>query len=350
MSEETNKQRKKKKNASMKLEEKDRVENDVLEPAAVTTLGHKPSDPDLYAPHQVVWFRKVARKDMKFYVFYVLAFVGFILYCPPSPQGHGGKDGRLISKEARVVLTAVCALVAWFTLFVDIYHGTPAQPGDRKWHLLLDGHSGHFSYLTINILTTWAVYWPFSAAAELFWLYSESELVLKAVTATYAFAVFSSTLGTLLTLLFLKFNWYDKSWRRETLDMYDRRGNKMFRRKILFTHLNQMPIAFFDVVVLKQNHHILEWATPALSTVLIACFTYSLAYLAFTHFNYRTNGGVYPYTFMDEILKTWKSEITFFVALSLFCFVVCVFYYFVAVEADYIEEAVWKRIKMLLTK
>ena len=286
---------------------------------------------------QLEWFREVVKKDSKFYLAYILAFGFFILKSEPCPTGFAGVDGTLVSSQTRVLLTALFAIIALYTLWVDIYHSTLPEPGDRKWKLLLHGSSGHFSYLTVNIITTWSIYWPLCALVEYLWRTSETELIRKAVTCCYSFAVFSSSLGTLLSLLFLQFNWFNESWRKETLELYESRGNKTFKIKILFTHLNQLPIAFFDIAVLKQNHHILENSTPRLQTLILVSFLYVLGYVSFTHFNFRVNGGVYPYSFMDATLSSWKSELIFIAFVSLFCFLVTAFYHFIAVESDFVE-------------
>lgn len=319
-------------------------EHDFTEPLDADKDHSASYDPTKYGPHQLKWFREVSKKDIKFYVLYVIAFGVFVYMCEPCPAGHWGTDGRLLSNAQRVWITVFFGFMAVITLYIDIVHGSPPEPGDRKWRLLLDGVSGHFSYLTVNILTLWAVYWSLAAITEVLWAYDDSEIVRQMVTAVYSFAVISSAFGTVLTLLFLKFNWYNESWRKETLEMYERRGNTKFRTKILFTHLNQLPIAFFDVVVLKQNHYILLWATPSLFVTCMGSLAYAVGYLIFTHFNYRVNGQVYPYSFMDTMLVSWKVEIMFILVLAVFIVFVTAFYYFIAVEADYVESAIWKRL------
>jgi hypothetical protein len=142
-----------------------------------------------------------------------------------------------------------------------------------------------------------------------------------------------------LTILFLKYNWFEPQWRRDVLDVYLARGNHSFVPKILFTHLNQLPIALLDVTLLKQNHGgLFAQVTPPLSTLLCLCFGYSLCYLAFTHANHRLNKGIYPYPFLDKLLSKWSLEILFFVALSLFTFAICATFHFCAVEAAWIES------------
>lgn len=283
-------------------------------------------DPDMFLPHQLEWFAKVVKLDLKYYGLYLALFASLVWLTPAQPALYAAEADYQVE---RVVATLLFAAVGVFTLWVDIFKGTPAEPGDRKWHLMLDGIGGHFCYLTINILTSWAVYWPICLVAEVaVWLQPQEEWAQKTHLAMYSCAVFSSSLGTLLTLLFLKFNWFEPNWRREVLDMYDARGNKTFRKKILFTHLNQLPIAFVDVALLKRGE-VLKFATPSFAHLLAICFAYTLAYISFTHFNYRYS-KVYPYTFMDVVLKTWTSELVFLAGLTGFCFLVGSGYHFLA--------------------
>lgn len=249
-----------------------------------------------------------------------------------------------MSPDVRFALTTLGALISLITMYVDIAWSTPARVTDRKWGLLLNGMGGHFSYLTVNILCVWMIYWPACAVAEYRWsvLKMEDEFTRRLVAGVYAFAVFASSLGTVLTLLFLKFNWFNPEWQHEIRTTYLARGNGYFIPKILFTHMNQLPIAFFDLVVLKQNDHVLEWATVTLVNILLTSFAYTFWYLSFTHINHRMNKQIYPYPFMDKVFSSWRSESIFFVVLSLFCFVVTAFYHFVAVEADFIEHKIYK--------
>ena len=145
--------------------------------------------------------------------------------------------------------------------------------------------------------------------AELFWLKHhrfEAFPVAKAVFAMNSMAVVSSTLGTLLTILFLKFNWFEPVWRRDVLQMYVDRGNWDFKFKILFTHLNQLPIALFDLLVLKQTHHILPKVTPSLTSIIVFFSVFSFIYLNLVQANYRYSKK-YPYPFLDVIMTSWEK-------------------------------------------
>jgi len=298
-------------------------------------------DPDYWPPHAVQWYRKVFySRDVVYFVFYVAAFASYFLNTTPMTKLMNPK-GMIIPAFVRVVLTVLFAVIALVTLWIDLAWSTAPEPHDRKWNLLINGFGGHFSYLTVNILTTWAVYWPLCALAEVAWYLSlEQVWVAQAITATYRFAVLSSTLGIVLTLLFLKFNWYEPAWRRDVLQMYEARGKQNFRFKVLFTHVNQLPIALFDVIVLKQNHGGLFAAvTPPIRSLLQICVAYCFVYLCFTRVNHRINGGVYPYPFMDKLFASWTSEFAFFLGLLMFVFGICFCLHFIAVEA-WLEEKV----------
>ena len=303
-------------------------------------------DPEHWQPYQSRWFwERVFPRDVWFYVGYAVLSGLYVAWSPPAADVERSQ-GRFVGPTARSVASVLCALFAVFALYVDVARGTPPRRGDRKWKLLGRGVGGHFSFLTVHIITLQACYWVVCALTELAWIHVLDETpairrtLAKAVTATYAFSVFSSTLGTVLTLLFLKFNWYEPAWRRDVLEMYLRRGNRAFVRKILVTHIPQLPIAVLDLVVLKQTHGILEAVTPSLWTLLVGSAVYASAYLAFTHLNFRLNGGVYPYPFLDKVLATWSSELTFFAVLTLFVFGVCAAYHFLAVEAGWVEALV----------
>lgn len=288
-------------------------------------------DADVYQPHQLDWFSKVVEKDIKFYLGYLLCFIGLILATAPPPPGTHVElyyEANNINYQfARLLCTLVFTLVAILTLYIDIFQGSPAEPGDRKWHLMLDGVGGHFCYLTINILVTWAVYWPLCLLGEFtVYAYPSNVWAQKIHIAMYSCAVFASALGTLLTLLFLKFNWFEPNWRREVLGMYDSRGNKTFRKKVLFTHLNQLPIAVLDVFLLKQGKA-LQYATPSSAHILGICIAYPVCYIAFTHYNHQFS-KVYPYTFMDIVFQTWRGEIGFVLGLIAFCYFVMSIFHF----------------------
>lgn len=335
-------------------------ESSVSDPAALK-LKKKPStvhgvveleeDPEVWQPYQLTWFRKVFRKDSVYFLLYFLFFAGYVLSSEPAWSDHEmeaneNRDGRFLSQRTRLAVTTVFSAIANLTVWIDLYYATPPRVDDRKYKLCARGVGGHFSYLTVNIVAYNAYYWNLCLVGELLWIYHhrfEHFPVARAIRASYSMAVFSSTLGTILTLLFLKFNWYEPKWREDVLDVYIKRGNRSFVRKILFTHLNQLPIAFLDLVVVKQTHGVLNVFTPSLSSLFLCGVVYGAAYLVLVQMNWRMNGGVYPYPFLDKIMAAWPSLLSFYVVLTGFVLTVSFSYHFLAIEADYVERLVWGR-------
>ena len=132
------------------------------------------------------------------------------------------------------------------------------KQNDVKRHLLGQNNCGHFSYLTFWILFAMLVYWNASFIAELVWLWGvahDQEMIYarKLIKFTYAASPLVGALGPTLTILFLKFNWFEPRWRKEVLELYESRGHTSFKHHVLFTHLNQTPLSFLDVTVIKNR-------------------------------------------------------------------------------------------------
>jgi len=316
------------------------MKGDNSAPAVKVVATHP--DPEAWPAYAKEWFRRVFfTKDICYFAAYAAAFGAYVYSTEAAPRDMLNGKGMLVSAGARAALSVVFAVVALVTLWIDLYMATAPEPHDRKWNLVGRGFGGHFCFLTVHIVTTWAYYWPICAVAEVLrWQHGSADgWVGVTITAMYRFAVLSSSLGTVLTLLFLKFNWFEAAWRRDVLDMYEARGKWLFRYKILFTHLNQLPIAMFDCVVLKQTHGgLLTHVTPSVSTLLTITVAYCVVYLLFTHANYRFNTNVYPYPFMDKLFAQWSSELAFVTGLVVFVFANVFAYRTIAVESRYVEK------------
>ena len=302
------------------------------------------ADPERWQPYQRAWYANlVAGKDAAFALAYVACTAAYVALTPPY-RGATRSGSKFFSNETRACVTVALAAFAVAVMYVDIFKSTPPRRGDRKWVLLGGGFAGHFSFLTVHILMAQVSYWTLCAALEVAWVCAARlpdwgvELLERAVAAAYSMTVFSSVLGVVLTLLFLKFNWFEAAWRRDVLEMYLKRGNRMFVRKVLITHLPQLPIALFDLVALKQTHGILEACTPSVVALLAVSVAYSGTYLALTHAAHRANGGVYPYPFLDKVFATWRGELVFYTAISTLVFLLAVLARLVAVEAALVES------------
>mmetsp|Transcript_21211 Transcript_21211/g.34163 ORF Transcript_21211/g.34163 Transcript_21211/m.34163 type:complete len:380 (-) Transcript_21211:240-1379(-) len=265
---------------------------------------------------QLKWFRKVSQKTVAWCLFYSIGvyFVVHSLDDPDVPPFHP-------SESWRVVLTTACTLMAWITLYQDVWVAVPPEVNDVKKRLLEKNLNGHFTYLTFHIIFATFVYWNTCFIAEVTWLYGLNKheniaWARKLLKFTYSCSGVIAALGVTLAILFLKFNWYEKKWREEILETYTSRGYTDFGPRILFTHLNQTPIALLDMLVIKHRDF-LEEHMLAFEVSVVFVALYGIYYISMTHANYRLSSE-YPYPFLKVVLASWKSEIIFILAIVVF--------------------------------
>ena len=251
----------------------------------------------------------------------------------------------MVPQWARVALTLLGTVAALFSHFVEVFLAAPPRPQDRIWKTIRDGAFGHFDFLTVNVEVINALYWVFSLVGEVaWWLLDVARYPFfeKVIVLSYSLASFSASLATMLTILFIMFVWLDPKFQDEVVAEYEKRGNTVFRYKIVATHCNQIPFALLDALIIKQTkQQLLTHTSPTLWTLLGICLGFNLVYLATLHLNYSKNGRVWIYPFMDESFKTIKGEVVFVISLSLFNFGIAALYHFVAVEAEW-AELMWR--------
>ena len=73
------------------------------------------------------------------------------------------------------------------------------------------------------------------------------------LTLAHAFAPFAAVIGIALTLLYLKLNWFEPTWRREVLDATNAKGIA-FTEISLTAHCPALPIAVLDVLGEAKAH------------------------------------------------------------------------------------------------
>lgn len=315
--------------------------------------------PDWYGwrEHQRQWFWRTMKKNAVVFVLYVVMLVCTIGWLPHTfdvdPPTVSHTFVGQVSPLTRIAGTALCTFIAVLTVYIDIVRSTPPGRGDNKWILMDNGIGGDFAYLTFNILIGHVLYWPCCLFAEVAWymLHHEDAKGLmpsiiaqvgqpdEAVWATpyvrnllllcYSLSVFSATLGTVLCFLFLKFNWYEPDWRRDVLEVYYARGQHSFGTKALFNHLNQLPLAMIDIMVLKDDA-MLRRVLISPQTLILMSVLYMAIFICYTHLNYRVNGGLYVYPIFEKVLSSWKIEMAFLSAVSLFVFGVAMVFYLLA--------------------
>ena len=88
--------------------------------------------------------------------------------------------------------------------------------------------------------------------------------------------------------------------------------NPAFGRLMLMNHCPSILVAFVDVLVVKDRTLLAEF-TPAVPSLVIAAFGYTLGYLALIELTQRSNGGYWPYPFMDELFKNILAKVIFVV-------------------------------------
>mmetsp|Transcript_11616 Transcript_11616/g.29475 ORF Transcript_11616/g.29475 Transcript_11616/m.29475 type:complete len:341 (-) Transcript_11616:117-1139(-) len=256
------------------------------------------------------WYAHVYRKTLVWVALF-LALVGYAVTEVEDPHVPPFDP----SEAWRVWLTLCGALLAWSTLFFDIYFGTPPAKGDPKEILMGKNFNGKFSYFTFYIIFSFTVYWTSCLVAEVAWLwgyahYQEVVWARKLLKFTYAGAPLISALGVMLTLLFLKFNWFEPSWQREVLGRYHQRGQVWFGPTMLFTHLNQTPISLLDVAFIK-NRKFAEAHRPEFIVFAAILVAFTVFFVVSTHLNFSLTKH-YPYPIFSKFLgTTWKAELTF---------------------------------------
>jgi len=264
---------------------------------------------------QLEWYYSKMRKTLPFCFIHFLAYV-LAAYSTPvsslSVQPH----------TPRCIATGFFFCIAWLTFYLDVCKSVPPEKGDFKEQLLRLNVNGLFSYFTFHIIFLECIYWSMCFLAEVWLFINPQDAYLSHLMAfNYSIASIVSALGPALGMLFLKFNWYESDWRSQVLQVYESRGYVHLGSMLLFTHLNQFPVALLDMMVLK-DHQFLQNSMPNIESTSLAISMYAMYYVAFTHVNYRYSGG-YPYPFFSVVLKTWSSEILF--VFGVFCFVMGLF-------------------------
>uniref|UniRef100_A0A7S3V0C6 Uncharacterized protein n=1 Tax=Aplanochytrium stocchinoi TaxID=215587 RepID=A0A7S3V0C6_9STRA len=285
---------------------------------------------ETYFAEQKVWFWGVFRKDAAAFLFYGILFA-FLLYYFPEDQVHIPPLKRQPhSHDQRIFLNVIIALLALVSMYINIFHGTPPHKGDVKHLFLRDNVNGHFGYLTVNILCVHVYYWPMCVLAELFRarrLEEDSQVVRKLIGFVYFTSILSGSFGIVLTILFLKFCWYEPKWRETVLELYQSRGFKWVGPKVLFLHVNQVFVSFLDVMVVKDKELLVKW-TPSIYTIFGINGLIVVAYVVSVHINRFASNGQVPYPFLQMVLKSWKKEIIFIGAVAIFTNVCAMLLYF----------------------
>jgi len=202
-----------------------------------------------WSDEQKAWFWDVFRKDRFGFLFYFGCFFVGIYYFPDDGVeiNHMDWEAREIVTVSLSILAAVTAVVS---LYMSLFLVIPPAKSDVKWTYLKDNWNGVFGYLTTNILVAQMYYWPLCAFAETLRYYgygSDSVIVRRLIHFVYSLSVWSGSFGMVLTILFLKFCWFEPKWRTTVLEVLQQRGHKYVGPKNVST-LRIVPFSSTFVV------------------------------------------------------------------------------------------------------
>lgn len=194
---------------------------------------------------------------------------------------------------ARCAAVGVLALAACYALATDAYRNPPSLQGSAA-HACAR-YLGPYAYFTKHALTIQAAHLTTSLVAE---VGGDRRLL----ASTHAFASFAAVVGVALTVLFLRLNWFDASWRAEVLVRENDRMRGAFTGITLTAHLVALPVALADAYLAKRPYVYPLNAASIARVTAFAC-VYPPLYCGATLANYAAVGH-YPYPFMRSLATT----------------------------------------------
>ena len=203
------------------------------------------------------------------------------------------------------------AAVMWYGWAVEFLIQQPAPPDAPAEDRERLRFSGRFIFLTVNILTFEASFWVASLVAEVSRLVNPSKPLWGATTLAYTLSVFVAALGFMLTVLFLKFCWFEEGWRIQVL-IPQRQKDPWFGFYTLANHCPSLLVAFADILVVKDRL-LLAHFTPSVLVLLLMALGWAGMYLGWIELNYANNGGIWPYPVLDEVFRACFPKVGFVV-------------------------------------
>jgi len=113
---------------------------------------------------------------------------------------------------------------------------------------------------------------------------------------SYQVAPVISGFGQTLTLLFLKFCWFEETYQRVAVEPL-RKSAPFAVFCMLYSHLTTMPCMLVDYLFIKDRV-LLQALHPSLSGLAAIIVSYAAFYFLWVHMNHAINGGHYPYPFL----------------------------------------------------
>ena len=182
----------------------------------------------------------------------------------------------------------------WWLIFI---YGHVLNPPPEKGS---DSHAcastlGPYAFFTKQALTIQTSHLIVSCLAE-FRVASGKLLAL-----THFFAPFAAVVAVSLTLLYLKLNWFEETWRREVWRPRNARGVR-FTEITFVSHLPPLPVAILDCFLAKRPGVFPLDMRNVLNVALFASCYCALLRRLLTLMNYKLVGR-YPYPFMRALKR-----------------------------------------------
>lgn len=213
------------------------------------------------------------------------------------------------ASNLRAILACILCCGMLLEMFVDYCKMPAPKKEDEVFVVIQTG--GKPAFLTFWILTVQTIYTIAVAVSEISLLTSRPLVALLSVN--YTVSIYVDTLGVVLTLLFLKFNWYEAKWQamRHT---WEKRGVP-FGTYTLLGHLPSLPVGVFDLL-LKDRGYLalcsLSWAHNLLVAII-----FSTLYFTWIHVLWAASGyKCWPYPFLHEF-DTCTKRCVFLLAIIL---------------------------------
>ena len=166
---------------------------------------------------------------------------------------------------------------------------TPTPPGkDRRYYSMNRSDGRVFCYLTTNIVVATWTYSVLSCYA----VFTEDARFQE---ATHRFCPFFTSLSIIFVLLYLNFNWFNKTFVQETfMGLKDLKTVTRFSQLSLLGHVPAFSGALLDVSLAKDSDTLMR-TQPSLRHLVILNLVVALSYLTLAHHNFYRTRGWWPY-------------------------------------------------------
>ena len=135
---------------------------------------------------------------------------------------------------------------------------------------------------------------------------------------------FFQGLAVVLTLLWLKSNWFETEWQETVIKFWSDLGFTSVAAVQWFGHAT-MPLAFVDIFLCRSysRKEMTSLVMPQPTLVLFVA-AYSVIYMGNTLWLATINGGHYPYPFLTKICEKWWTISVFTGGITTIVTTICV--------------------------